>query len=258
MRRLSQEAVSVLGSMRVEGNSAFIQGQLDRKLYLEVNQSLEALGGKWNRKAKAHLFEGNPEDVLDQVVLTGGFTDAKQEFGFFETPPALADRVAGLADLAAGQHVLEPSAGMGRLVEAADRATPGLDVTMFEVQEKLARGLELRYPGRLVYFADFLSYGRNDAAVSGLRSVDRVVMNPPFARQQDIDHVARAFSLLRPGGRLVAVMSAGVTFRRNKKTGDFRDLVATARFSRFEPLLPNAFAESGTNVNACVLVLVKA
>ncbi len=67
---------------------------------------------------------------------------------------------------------------------------------------------------------------------------DRVVMNPPFERQQDIDHVSRAAGMLKPGGRLVSVMSAGVTFRENNKTRWFRDLIETfAGYERIDEAL---------------------
>ena len=41
-------------------------------------------------------------------------------------------------------------------------------------------------------------------------------MNPPFDRLQDVRHVTHAFSLLAPGGRLVAVMAEGVTYREDR------------------------------------------
>jgi hypothetical protein len=37
---------------------------------------------------------------------------------------------------------------------------------------------------------------------------DRVLMNPPFEKQQDIDHVRRAFDHLKPGGRLSSGQTA--------------------------------------------------
>src|SRR5580658_4266541 len=57
MRKLSQRALEVLGSMDIEGDLARITaGQLPRELYLEVNKALEALGGAWHRKRKGHVF----------------------------------------------------------------------------------------------------------------------------------------------------------------------------------------------------------
>src|SRR6266542_1644162 len=94
-RQLSADALAVLGSMDVEGRLAMISsGQLSRSLYLEVNECLMALGGTWNRKLSGHVFDDDPRDALDQVLLTGGaFSNRKQDFGFFETPPPIADRL---------------------------------------------------------------------------------------------------------------------------------------------------------------------
>ena len=80
MKQLSQAALSVLeAGLSLNDRNVTIKAQLDRKLYTEVNAALEALGGKWNRSAKAHVFAESPEDVLERILLDGGFHDAKQE-----------------------------------------------------------------------------------------------------------------------------------------------------------------------------------
>jgi hypothetical protein len=45
---------------------------------------------------------------------------------------------------------------------------------------------------------------------------DRIIMNPPFSKGRDIQHVRHAYELLRPGGRLVAIMGEGAFFHGNK------------------------------------------
>ncbi len=52
---------------------------------------------------------------------------------------------------------------------------------------------------------------------------DRIIMNPPFSDRRDAAHVQHAYSLLKPGGRLVAIMGEGVFFGRDKKAEAFRD-----------------------------------
>jgi len=47
----------------------------------------------------------------------------------------------------------------------------------------------------------------------------------PFAKQADHDHVLHAYSMLRPGGRIVSVMAAGVEYRMTKKSERVRELV---------------------------------
>ena len=59
--------------------------------------------------------------------------------------------------------------------------------------------------------------------VSEGKSYDRIVMNPPFSKRQDTEHVRRAYDLLKPGGRLVAIVSEGSFFGKDKKASEFRD-----------------------------------
>lgn len=83
---------------------------------------------------------------------------------------------------------------------------------------------------------------------------DRVVMNPPFSRGQDVEHVRHALSLLAPGGLLVSVMSNGVTFRQDRRYADFR-----RDFSpEITPLPEGSFKTSGTNVSTVVVRIRKA
>jgi 16S rRNA G1207 methylase RsmC len=84
---------------------------------------------------------------------------------------------------------------------------------------------------------------------------DRVCMNPPFERQQDIDHVMHAWKFLKPNGRLVAIMASSVAFRENKKTVEFREFLAANGHLEHNP--EGAFKESGTMVNTVTVVLYK-
>lgn len=51
---------------------------------------------------------------------------------------------------------------------------------------------------------------------------DRIVMNPPFSDGRDIQHVQHAYSLLRPGGRIVALMGESAFTNQNKRATEFR------------------------------------
>lgn len=252
---IDRDVLTVLSDCSVKGSLVHLPpGRLDRKLYLRVNAVLEALGGKWNRKSRGHLFESDPAGALDDCILTGSYVKPKDEFGFFPTPAAVADVVAELADLRSGHRVLEPSAGTGALVEASLRVCStlrlsGVQFACVEIQPELAAKLN-RFDCTVVA-GDFLA---QRAEALGVRtSFDRVVMNPPFSRGQDVLHVTHAFEFLKPGGRLVSVMSAGVEFRRDKRYAEFRE-----RFSPELTRLPeNSFRESGTNVSTVIAVIDK-
>jgi methylase of polypeptide subunit release factors len=245
--KVANDVLKVLSDADLSGSRLVLQGQLDRKMYVSVNKVLEAAGWKWDRKAKAHTCEGEAVDVLERVLLTGEVTIAKDEFQFFPTPKAVVDQLIELAAIKPGMRVLEPSAGKGAIAYAC--ADAGAGVHCIELME--ANFAALVCDLRLVNVTkdDFLN-------VPPHAVFDRVVMNPPFARQADIKHVMHAYKFLVDGGRLVSVMSSGVTFRDDKLTRSFRVLIRDAGGEIIE-LPQGSFKESGTMVNTVIAVLPK-
>ena len=84
--KFDQEVLNVLRAMRWEndGTLGIISGgQLDRKLYERLNKALEAMGGKWNRKAGGHVFDADPRPAVEGLLDNG--TLAVEKDGFFET-----------------------------------------------------------------------------------------------------------------------------------------------------------------------------
>jgi predicted RNA methylase len=172
-------------------------------------------------------------------------TPAKN-FGYFPTPQPVVERAMYYADIGAGMSVLEPSAGNGALARAA--ADKGADVACIEIQHHLAAELRqaMRYA---VVEGDFF-----DQTPAKIGKFDRILMNPPFDGQRDIDHVMHALQFLKEGGRLVAIMSAGAEFRENTKALKFRAEVEK-RGGKFHDLLAGSFASVGTMVNTVMLVI---
>ena len=46
----------ILARSTIAGNVLTLPGQLDRETYLRVDKVLKATRGKWDRKAKGHVF----------------------------------------------------------------------------------------------------------------------------------------------------------------------------------------------------------
>lgn len=147
-------------------------------------------------------------------------------------------------DLKPGIVVLEPSAGRGAI--AGPVAALGCDVLCVESDPANAEILRASGYAVTVACADFLT--------TNPRGYDRVVMNPPFARQADLAHVTHALKALKLGGVLVSVMSNGVTFRQNAATVAFRALV-DEHGGVFHDLPEGSFKASGTGVRACIVVI---
>lgn len=163
----------------------------------------------------------------------------------FPTPPGLASRmvVLGAEHAPDACQWLEPSAGTGRIAEEIRRA--GYGVHCVELNYKAAQLLESR--GFIVSCLDFLDW-------SGSPNI--VIMNPPFSNGQDIDHVLHAFDLLAPGGRIVAIMSAGTFYRSDKKAVSFRKWL-DLQSGISEELPEGTFKTSGTMVNARLVIIDK-
>jgi predicted RNA methylase len=134
---------------------------------------------------------------------------------FFPTPPTLAKRMVELAGITPGMHVLEPSAGKGDIADALKEA--GAKVDALEISSMLRPILEAK--GHHLAGSDFMAFGVSDPA----QRYDAVVMNPPWSGGADVRHVMRAWDMVKPGGRLVALMSVHASFASDNQSKQFRD-----------------------------------
>ena len=255
MSQITEGVLAVLSTLEIEGSTVRITEQLDRKLYLAVNDVLMRIGGKWNRKSKAHLFSADPTDLLN-TVIESGMLDPKVKTGYFPTPSPIVEQMIDLADVSDNTWILEPSAGQGHIADKICEVTGTNPLNIF-VCEVLSENIKILQSKGYTVRGDFLDFA--NSPIGSTWRFDRIVMNPPFAppTQADITHVTAAFNLLAPGGKLVTIMSAGVLFRGNKKTVEFRENIMEP-FGTYLVRLPDgAFKASGTLVNTILLRLEK-
>ena len=243
--KVATDVMALLSASRTEGNKLLITGgQLEKSLYARLDKTLKAAGGKWNTKAKAHLFEGDAAEAIENIIMTGEVT-VPQDFGYFPTPPLVVEKLLELGQIAEGMVALEPSAGRGAIAVVLEAA--GMVVDCVELLSENAGHLQgAGY--RSIHLGDFLS-------VEPVQQYDRVVMNPPFDKKRsDIHHVLHALKFLKPRGLLVAVMPTGVMFREDALSRDFRGVVSSRNGSIVN--LPDAsFKASGTLVSTCIAVI---
>lgn len=174
----------------------------------------------------------------------------------FPTPPELARQAASIAQIGAGQRVLEPSAGTGELVKAIIDWCTGADcvrIVAVEINRKLAEVLRTRRDRTLyanesnyqIVEADFLTCNGD------LGTFHRVLMNPPFAAGADIKHILHAAHFLKPGGILVAFCANGPRQQEILKPW------AEASGGSYDPLPDGSFKASGTNVRTALLKFIQ-
>lgn len=187
-------------------------------------------------------------------------------FGFYPTPEPAAHSLMSDVSLYRSKdkprlRILEPSAGTGNLARLCfpTRAQQrekvcGADdyrwdpiVDCVEIQPHLANELKADRRYHRVLCQDFMSLSPK---TTGL--YDIVLMNPPFDRERDIDHVIHALEFLEPEGMLAAIMSAGTEFRETRKSIAFRDLIEKMG-GTFRDLPPGSFSSVGTHINTLTL-----
>jgi phospholipid N-methyltransferase len=174
--------------------------------------------------------------------------------GYFPTPPQLATRLIETACIEPGNTILEPSAGGGNLIDAILSNQPNAQISYCELNCFLLD--ILRYKYEKVKQVTFI--GRDCLEIDEHRlerRFDRVIMNPPFERGEDADHVLHAWhSLLAPKGILTAIVSAGIFFRSDKKAQSFREFL-TARKAVINEVPAGSFKSSGTGIETKIVQL---
>jgi hypothetical protein len=242
--KIRNEILNIIDKCTVEGNVVMLTcGQLDRKTYEEVNKCLESIGGKWNRKAKGHVFDSDPAELIDNLIITGETVDLKKEFQYFPTPKDIVLHMIEMAEIKPTDVLLEPEAGQGAIADLFPKENVKILIELNEKNSQI-----LRDKGYEVMTKDFLE--------TDYLGADKVIMNPPFSKQQDIDHICHAFDVLKSGGILVSIVSESPFFRENKKSVNFRKFLSDNNADIFE-LPEGAFKESGTMVKTRIIKIQK-
>lgn len=235
--RLDDVTRSILMRSKIEGNNLTLPEQLPRDQYDKVMVAIKAAGGKWNRAKGCHIFPHDVRETLDIKEDTVEVVNVQQTMQSFYTPAALACKLVELSDVVSGDKVLEPSAGKGALLEAViAHGVFRSDITAVDIDLKVKKTLQLLC-GSLV-MADFLQLDPVN-----FPKFDKVVMNPPFSRGDDIKHILHARKFLKPGGTLVAICADG------SRQEEFLNPLST----HWEEIPAGTFAASGTQIRTILL-----
>jgi hypothetical protein len=165
-------------------------------VYQEACRVLSSLGGTPCKDTESRwVFDFPIAEVFSELLTTGCIPD-KQAHQFFPTPDKLARICAELAEICEFDTVLEPSAGQGDLAQflPKDRTTC-VEISPLHCAVLKAKGFD-------TVQADFIAWSQAALQFSA------VVMNPPFSDGRAQSHVQHAALMVKPGGRLVAILPA--------------------------------------------------
>jgi hypothetical protein len=238
----------VLQRCTIEGTVVKLpEGQLDRKLYQDVAKTLELIGGKWKGgKVFGFVFNENPSDLLEQISK-GEKRNLKKEYQFFATPDSLADELVELADLCKHDTILEPSAGQGAIIRAINKVCG----TVPDCYELMSTNVTILNKSGLSFNLvgeNFLTHGN--------KKYTKIIANPPFTKNQDIDHLKLMYEHLSDGGRLVCITSESWVTGGQKKQVGFREWLKTVD-SEVIDVEAGTFKKSGTMVGGKIVVINK-
>lgn len=181
--------------VKVPGCWDFKSSTTSAQVQAETDRIMQSIGGT---QVSTHrwAFDYDPTEVVQEIIASGCVPDQKAH-QFYPTPERLARIAVDLAEIGDGDTCLEPSAGMGGLADLM----PKDRTACVEISPMHCKVLESK--GHNVTQGDFLTV--TDA---GSLEFDRIVMNPPFSEGRWQAHVQHAATLVRPGGKLVAILPA--------------------------------------------------
>lgn len=250
------DKIEVLQKCTIEGNVVSLPDiELDRKLYMEVKKALELIGGKWkSRPVYGFVFPEDPTELLNSVK-GGDKRNVKKEIQFFATPDELAYELvehAEISNIDAHARILEPSAGQGALLTHLFAYKQVKQVDCCEISP-VNRIFLKKFEGVLVIADDFLAL---DSSQKFRGYYDRIIANPPFAKNQDITHIYKMYDCLKPGGRLVSMASKHWQLSNNTREKVFKAWLEEIGADIIE-VPSGVFKESGTMIATVIIIIEK-
>lgn len=222
--------------------------KFDKDSYAEAKKWVEEAGGSWSGgKVQGFVFPFNAERVFS-ILHDGKRCNLQQDFQFFETPPDVADWLVMLAGgISDDDILLEPSAGRGGLIKSIHRSNPSVIVDCYELMPENREFLQKMENVRIL----------GDDFTKGEHSLySKIIANPPFSKNQDINHVRMMYEHLKKGGTLAAITSKHWELSEEKKCVDFREWISSVNGEVFD-IPQGAFKSSGTSIETRAIIIRK-
>ena len=241
---MQDDLIESINKMIVNGNRLELPTDEIFKNYKHVKKALIDAGGVYKRSG--FNFSEAAQLIKDRLV-GGELVNDKKKFQFFSTPPELAQHLVDLADINENDVVLEPSAGQGAISNIIRDV--GSDLTVVELM-----GANIKVLSRLGY--DIVEGCFLEQSEETIGTFNKIVANPPFTKNQDIDHISKMYELLDHGGMLVSMASRSWITGSQKKQVAFRDWLDRVG-GIYTDVDAGAFKSSGTNIATVIVEISK-
>lgn len=166
-----------------------------------VEEAVKGVGGVPCRQNLFRWFEFDydPRPVIGELMVSGCLPDHVSH-QFYPTREKLARMAVDYADIRDGHDVCEPEAGLGGIAQYI----PQDKLTCIEISALHCAVLEAM--GFKTIRADYLKWADEQPGPM----FDRIISNPPFSKGRAELHMKASAAMLRPGGRLVAILPASL------------------------------------------------
>ena len=224
--------------------------ELSDEEYDRIKPIVEEMGGHWREKLKGFVI---PSDKSHREV----YTQRNEDIQFFPTPNTLAKRMvelSGIQNWSSSDYprVLEPSAGTGNLLDALPKC---VNPSMYIVEPDAENAETLIRKG--YWMVNKLTFEEFSKRCKKLRkTMDFVIMNPPFSKSRDVIHTMMAYEFLKEGGTLVAIVSENAMYYENEHSESFRKWLKDVD-AYIEEIPYGSFRESGTTVDTVIIKVTK-
>jgi hypothetical protein len=156
------------------------------------------------------------------------------------TPKELVNILIDYSNIKEGDHILEPTAGIGNIADQLKEYTNNIDC--IEYMHSYNELLKLK--GYNVIGYDFMECDKYN-------TYDKIVGNVPFSKE--IEMVKHAYKMLKSNGKLIIITSPHWTFANDKESINFREWLNNLDYEVYESDISFEF----TNVNYKILIINK-
>lgn len=209
-----------------------VRDKLSKAVSKELAQVLTAIGGVHIAPGRGPCywqFDYHPRETLDAIITSGVIPDVRS-YQFYGTPEPVASQLVDWLDIQEAESVCEPEAGQAGIAKFLPRdRTVCVEISQLHCTILQSMGFD-------TVEGDSLSW-------QPAQQFDVVAMNPPFDSGRWEAHLANAARLLKPQGRIGAVLPMSARSRAHDLLPGF-DL-------EFSAPIDNAF--SGTSISVVLL-----
>lgn len=221
----------LIDKLRYKNSFLFSSLHYKKETVNKIKEIIQLTGGKVINDYVTYSYD--PRDVLIEIHMQGYIPD-RQSHQFYPTEDSLAELCSTMIGRCERwDTVLEPSAGSGALLEHLNIASKS-KITCLDISKTHCSVLKEK--GFNVECMDFMKYSENN-------KFSKIIMNPPFTKNQAKNHVEKALNHLTEEGKLVAIIPSSLKDKI---------VVSNEFYSSYSETIEDAFLDSNTKVSVVI------